>query len=183
MVKVYKWFEREFRLGLPVWMFPNVIERLRGTPTRLEDRLRLLPAEMLTRRTGEAWSIQEHAGHLHDLGTLDMGRLDDYEAGAEVLRAADLDNRKTFEAGHNTRRLDDLLAEFRAERTEFVRRLEELDAEFVARTALHPRLKIGMQVVDFAFFVAEHDDHHLARITGLVREFTTQSSATQELRA
>jgi hypothetical protein len=26
-----------------------------------------------------------------------------------------------------------------------------------------------MRVVDMAFFVAEHDDHHLARMTELVR--------------
>jgi hypothetical protein len=28
-----------------------------------------------------------------------------------------------------------------------------------------------MRVVDMAFFVAEHDDHHLARMTQLARMF------------
>jgi hypothetical protein len=34
-------------------------------------------------------------------------------------------------------------------------------------TAHHPRLEQPMTVVDLCFFVAEHDDHHLAAITSL----------------
>ncbi len=29
---------------------------------------------------------------------------------------------------------------------------------------VHPRLKQPMSMVDLFFFIAEHDDHHLARI-------------------
>jgi hypothetical protein len=29
-----------------------------------------------------------------------------------------------------------------------------------------------MRVIDMAFFVAEHDDHHLARMTDLARKFS-----------
>jgi hypothetical protein len=32
----------------------------------------------------------------------------------------------------------------------------------------HPRLKRLMRLVDHLYFVAEHDDHHLARIWELV---------------
>src|ERR1043165_3178190 len=32
-----KWFEREFDFSLPVGVFPCVVERLRGTPARLEE--------------------------------------------------------------------------------------------------------------------------------------------------
>jgi uncharacterized damage-inducible protein DinB len=163
------WFERQFTLDLPLWMYPNVLERVRGTPARLEDRLLSLPRELLTRRADGNWSIQEQAGHLLDLGTLDLGRLDDYAAGLETLRPADLGNRKTHEADHNANSIERLLAEFRTERAEFVRRLDELDAAFIGRTALHPRLKLPMRVIDLVFFIAEHDDHHLARITDLMR--------------
>ncbi len=165
------WFEREFALNLPLEMFPNVLERLRGTPARLEDRLRSLPKEILTRRDGDNWSIQEHAGHLLDLGELDLRRLNDYEAGLETLRAADLKNRKTYEANHNENSIENILAEFRAERSRFVQRLEDLDESFLKRTALHPRLKKPMRVIDLAFFIAEHDDHHLAKIAELIRKF------------
>jgi uncharacterized damage-inducible protein DinB len=163
------WFERQFTLDLPLWMYPNVLERVRGTPARLEDRLLSLPRELLTKRTGGSWSIQEQAGHLLDLGTLDTGRLDDYEAGLQTLRPADRENRKTHEADHNANTIERILKEFRAERGEFVRRLDEYDAAFVARTALHPRLNLPMRVLDLIYFIAEHDDHHLARITDLIR--------------
>jgi hypothetical protein len=115
--------------------------------------------------------MQEQAGHLLDLGTLDLGRLDDYAAGLERLRPADLGNRKTHEADHNARSIEHILASFRAERAEFARRLDNFDADFIARTALHPRLLMPMRVIDFAYFIAEHDDHHLARITQLIRLF------------
>ncbi|HYY57003.1 MAG TPA: DinB family protein, partial [Pyrinomonadaceae bacterium] len=89
MIRTIAWFEREFSFDLPVWMYPNVMERLRGTPARLEDRVGSLPPELLTRRDGDKWSIQEHTGHLLDLGPLDIARLDDYTAGSESLRPAD----------------------------------------------------------------------------------------------
>lgn len=165
------WFERRFTLDLPLAMYPNVLERVRGTPARLEDRLLKVPREILTRRDEDgSWSMQEQAGHLLDLGTLDLGRLDDYAAGLERLRPADLGNRKTHEADHNAAAIENLLAAFRAERGEFVRRLEGFEVELVGRTALHPRLQLPMRVIDFAYFIAEHDDHHLARISALLRE-------------
>jgi len=170
MIKTIAWFERKFSFDLPLWMYPNVTERLRGTPARLVDRLGALPAEILTRCDGESWSIQEHAGHLLDLGALDLARLDDYVQGHKSLRPADLKNRKTYEANHNARLIADILSSFREERAEFVRRLEEFDEEFIQRRALHPRLKTEMRVLDFAWFIAEHDDHHLARITELIHE-------------
>jgi hypothetical protein len=52
---------------------------------------------------------------------------------------------------------------------EFVERLEAMDAELIERSAIHPRLKIPMRVIDLAFFKAEHDDHHMARISELIR--------------
>jgi hypothetical protein len=171
VIRTVAWFEREFSFDLPVWMYPNVIERLRGTPARLEDRVALLRPELLTRRDGDKWSIQEHAGHLLDLGPLDIARLDDYTAGSESLRPADRENRKTYEANHNAHSVAEILLSFRAERAEFVRRLEGFDEEFVERSAMHLRLGARMRVIDFAFFIAEHDDHHLARITELIHAF------------
>lgn len=149
-------------------MYPNIVERLRGTPARLEDRVRELSRELLTRRDGDKWSIQEHVGHLLDLGSLDLARLDDFEAERDILQAADLQNRKTYEANHNARSIESILEEFRGERSEFVRRLGGYDEAFITRAALHPRLT-KMRVIDFAYFVAEHDDHHFARITELLR--------------
>jgi hypothetical protein len=171
MIDRLEWFKRQFTFELPVWMYPNVVERVRGTPARLEDLTRSLPRETWTRHDGDKWSIQEQCGHLLDLEQLGMNRLDDYEAGRETLHAADLENRRTHEANHNADAIENILATFRTERMEFVRRLDEYDATFVERTALHPRLKMKVRVIDLAFFIAEHDDHHLARISELIRLF------------
>jgi hypothetical protein len=167
-----KWVERVFDFSLPVGVFPCVAERLRGTPARLEELTRGLHARVLTARRDGKWSIQEHAGHLIDLDELHEGRLDDYARGLEVLRPADMTNRKTFEAGHNDTRLEDLLAAFRAARRSFLRRLEAMTEDELAASALHPRLKQPMRVIDMAHFVAEHDDHHLATITELSKDGT-----------
>lgn len=164
-----RWTDRRFTFDLPEALFPVVIERLRGTPARIEDKVRALPPEILTRREGDAWSIQEHVGHLLDLDGLHAGRLDDFLSGAAVLRPADMGNRKTWEAAHNERPVRDLLHAFRRERELFVARLDAWDPGLVSRTALHPRLEQPLRVIDMAFFTAEHDDHHLARMTELAR--------------
>lgn len=176
MVERMLWFEREFSFDfLPLWMYPNVLERVRGTPARLEDLVRSAPEDTWTRRVGDKWSIQEQAGHLLDLEPLGMNRLDDFEAGLERLHAADMENKKTHAANHNENRVENILRAFRAERMEFVRRLDEYDEAFIQRTSLHPRLKKQIRVIDLAYFIAEHDDHHLARISELIRIFAKQA--------
>ena len=170
-----KWFERKFNFDVPVEMFPNVLERLRGTAARLEEKLLPLPADIRTRKDGNAWSIQEHAGHLFDLDELHYGRLLDYEAKAATLRPADLDNKKTFEARHNERPAAELCAQFRLERDKFIAKLERWPPEMWSRTAIHPRLKQPMRVLDLCIFVAEHDDHHLAAMTALQRQHQPQA--------
>lgn len=169
MVPRIRWVERKFTFDLPLGLYACVVERVRGTTARLEELTRGVAPELLTRREGTGWSAQEHAGHLLDLEELGLRRLDDFEAGRETLRAADMSNRKTHEAGHNAARLPDLLDALRREREELVRRLEAYDEEFVARAALHPRLQTPMRVIDLAYFIAEHDDHHLAAVSELLR--------------
>jgi len=163
------WFSRKFSFDLEPSAYPNIVERLRGTPARIEERLRGVDKGTLTRRVGDAWSIQENAGHLLDLEGLWSLRLDDFERGAERLSPADLQNRKTHDANHNAAPLEEILAKFRRVREANVRRLEDYDDTFIQRTSLHPRLEQAMRVMDLMFFVAEHDDHHLATITQLMR--------------
>jgi uncharacterized damage-inducible protein DinB len=170
-MQLYRWFDREFVFDLPVWIYPNVVERVRGGPARLEELVRPLARVVLTERDGDKWSIQEHAGHLWDVETLWEGRLEDFEAARHELRPADLENRKTHEADHNANDIDTVLEGFRSARQNIVARLDSYDEALVARPAIHPRLQQPMRVLDLAFFVAEHDDHHLARISQLIRAF------------
>lgn len=171
MSKHLKWTDRSFQFTFPVEVYPEMVERLRGTPARLEDRVGSIAPEVLTKRDGERWSIQENAGHLLDLESLVRQRLDEYLAGAEALHAADMSNRKTYEADHNQLAMAAILRDFRVQRTQLVDRLDNLDQQTFAAVAHHPRLNAPMRLVDMLFFQAEHDDYHLARISELIRLF------------
>jgi len=163
------WIERRWKFDFPVELFPDIIERLRGTPARIEALLRGLGADVLTRREKEGtWSIQENVGHLIDVETLWLGRLDEYLSGARVLRAADMSNPKTHEADHNRKPFPSVLSGFQAVRGPFISRLEGLEDSDFARVARHPRLDTPMRLVDMCLFVADHDDYHLARIRELM---------------
>ncbi len=161
------WFDRSFTLGIGNELLPMILERLRGTPPRLELLIGTIPEGSLTATPDGSWSAQTNVGHLVDLEPLWYGRLEDLVGRAEELRPADLKNRKTHEADHDGRPIDELLAEFRGERGRLVGRTEALTPKELEGTALHPRLKQPMGMADLFFFIAEHDDHHLARIREL----------------
>lgn len=163
------WFERTFPSGLPAHLLAPTVERLRGTPARLAERLASVAEPALRRRQGDTWSIQENVGHLMDLEPLWRARLAELKDRKTELAAADLQNRRTHEADHNAAALADLLRRFRSVRAAFVAELEALPDDAVGHAGLHPRLKQPMNAVDLAFFVAEHDDYHLARIAQLMR--------------
>lgn len=168
MIARTPWFARTFTFDLPAEAFPLVVERLRGTPARVAQRLRTLSRETRVSPPAEGWSIQRHAGHLIDLEPGWSGRVDDLLEGRERLREIDLTNRKTHEADHDVTRLEELIAVFREARREWVVRLDAVGDADVVRSAIHPRLEQPMRLLDLAFFVAEHDDHHLACITELI---------------
>ena len=162
-----KWTDRRFNFDFPAGIYPEMIERIRGTPARLEELLAGLSREKLTTQVDGRWSMQENAGHLLDLESLVQQRIEAYLAANETLHAADMSNRKTYEANHNEVPIDSILKAFRAARHGIVQRLEGFDADLFARSALHPRLNVQMRLVDMLFFQAEHDDYHLARISEL----------------
>jgi uncharacterized damage-inducible protein DinB len=164
-----KWFDRTFHFDATQNTFPAIIERLAGTPARLEEKFRDIPANIQTVRVAGTWTIRENVGHLTDLEPLWQGRLEDIISGKTELRPTDLQNTRTSQANHDAVPTAELLSRFRQVRTQTIRQLEKLSEEQVFRSALHPRLKTPMRTMDLFLFVAEHDDHHLARITELVR--------------
>lgn len=172
MVPQTKWTERNFNFDFPVWEFAAIIERLKYTPRRLQEKIIDIPFMILELPYNNGWSIQEHAGHLIDLEILHNKRLDEYEAGAELLSPADMENKLTNAANYNDKSIRDILETFSKVRNDFIERVSNYDEEMAARTALHPRLKQPMRLVDMLYFVAEHDDHHLAIITSAQRTLT-----------
>jgi len=162
------WFERKFEFTFPVEQHPNLRARLRGAPARMEEIVRSPAPNLLVKKPADKWSAQEHAGHMLDLEPLWMARVEDYLTEAATLTAADLTNQKTHRAQHNQRPIGEILAEFRSARARLLHQVEKIELGTLARTLLHPRLKTPMRLVDHLYFVAEHDDHHLACIWELI---------------
>jgi len=168
MSNVPAWFDRKFDFSFPLQLYPNVCIRLLGTPVRLEELLSGISHEIRTAKPEGKWSIQEHAGHLADMEPLWMSRLNDFLSDEGTLTVADLTNRRTHQANHNSADLRKILGSFRSARFELLERLRTIEPAHFGRTLVHPRLQQPMRLVDHLYFVAEHDDHHLA----LIRELT-----------
>ena len=167
-IKQQKWFDRKFDFGPNQPPFASIVERLRGTPARLEEKIVNVSREMLAAKPEGAWSAQENAGHLGDLEPLWQGRLQDILSGMKHLREADLTNKKTNEAGHNAKDPVALVRQFRTMREQTIFLLEALHPHELEQSSLHPRLLTPMRIGDLFLFVAEHDDHHLSKITELL---------------
>lgn len=170
MMERTPWTSRTFNFDLPGGWLPNVLERLYGTGIRLKGLTTGQTVEELVYKPDGKWSVKEHIGHLIDLESLHEGRIDDFLARREILRAADMSNTKTYEANHNAADLEELIGEFQAKRSQFIQRLKTLDDETQGFSSLHPRLKKQMRPVDMAYFTAEHDDHHLASIRQIIEQ-------------
>ncbi len=164
------WIDRKFPAIDDNGLFPVILERLTGTPARIEEKVRGIEDGMRKVKMAGKWSLQEEIGHLSDLEPLWSGRVDDFVDGLPEMRPADLSNRGTTEAGHNDTDIHELLNRFRRYRQDFADKLKRLDPEHFERTSLHPRLKTKMRIVDLAHFVSEHDDHHLARMSALLSD-------------
>lgn len=164
-MEITPWFSRKFSLMTDNGLFPGIVERLLGTPLRLAQKLQRISPILLTQREGDKWSVQEEAGHVLDLEPLWFVRFQDFQSAKEVLSEADLSNRKTFEAQHNEKDIQEILTAFASARGELIALLAALDSSDLNRSALHPRMRTPMRPIDLAYFIAEHDDHHLATIT------------------
>lgn len=166
-----KWTERKFNFDLPAEWLSNILERLRGTSTRMQEVIAFLSEEQMNFKPDNKWSIKEHIGHLADLEELHEGRIDDFISRKTILRAADMNNAKTYQANHNSQLTAELIKSFTTKRNHFVKRFETMDDETQKFKSLHPRLQVMMRPVDMAYFTAEHDDHHLANIREIIETY------------
>src|SRR5262249_14780022 len=107
-----KWFDRKFAVIEDNGPLASLIERLAGTPSRAEELVRNLSAELMEIKPHGKWSIKEHIGHLGDMELLWLGRMDDFANHLTQLRPADLTNEKTHTANHNAKDIKTLLQLF-----------------------------------------------------------------------
>lgn len=162
------WFDRKFDVPYPAELLPSLLVRLRGAPARLDEMMRRGARASLIAKPDGKWSAQENAGHLLDIEPLWLARIDDYVAGRKALTPADLGNRAMADANYHAVPLDRILADFRAARETLVRRATTAPPSAFADAIPHPRLGTPMKLPDHLHLVAEHDDHHLARIWALL---------------
>ncbi len=172
------WIDRPFNFDYPAAKFPDVLERFRGTPVRVETLVKNLEPAVLIGSDGQGWSIQENIGHIIDVEPLWQRRLEQLLAGETELVAADMSASRTHEANHNDREIGELLADLRATRGGLVEKFEALSPNDWERVALHPRLQQPMRVVDLMFFICEHDDYHLARVRQIARNLCSSCSVS-----
>ncbi len=172
MIEPIPWTKRAFTFDLPVGAFPALLERLRSTPARAADLASGAPDDLLSRRVNGKWSAKEHLGHLVDLAPLDEKRLGEYLDRVPVLSPADMGNRATESANHCEEPIQEILRRMRDGRDSLAGKLERLTSEEVALEGIHPRLLKPVRLMDWVYFVAEHDDHHLAHARKAIREQT-----------
>lgn len=164
-MKQTPWFDRTFPPVEDNGLLPGILERLEGTPHRLRG---LLAGVERSTPVHTDWSLAQEVGHLDDLEPLWLQRAGDIVEGRADLTAADLSNRKTHEADHDEWPLAEHINRFERSRMAFVARLRAASTDDLTRASKHPRLGTPMRLVDLAFFVAEHDDHHLAAMRELL---------------
>lgn len=165
-MKRTKWFDRNFPPIVDNGIFPCILERLEGTAVRLSSKISKIHSESTLLKDGK-WSINKEIGHLIDLEPLWFERMLQIIGGEQNLKTADLTNQKTHDANHDEVNIHDLISTFEAEREKLLGVLRNITEQDLEKSAVHPRLGTPMKLVDLAFFVAEHDDHHLAQITYL----------------
>lgn len=168
MINQTAWTERKFDFNFPLELFPVIVERLRGALPQIEAMVKNISDETLSHKKEGKWSVKEIIGHLYDLEELWLGRIEDFLAKKETLRAADMSNTKTKAANHNVKPVDTLINQFTEARQLLIKRVEGFDTSTVSLTALHPRLQKPMRLVDSLYFAAEHDDHELTKIRSLL---------------
>ncbi len=166
------WLEKNFDFDFPSSRYIEFLAFLRQTPTRLENLVESLPPDVLIRRDGDSWSIQENVGHFLTVESLFTGRLDDYQNNAETLRPARFEDNPTDKADFNTKDIQWILREFRAQREAYMQRLDALRPEDFGKVSLHPRLQKPMRLCDTLLFQVEHDRHHLLRIEELKAKYS-----------
>ena len=165
-MKQTKWFDRQFPIIHDNGLLPSIIERLEGTGARMFSKVQAIDFNH-ARENKDRWSINKEIGHLLDLEPLWLERANQILNNNPTLATADLTNKKTNDANHDDRNAMDLVTEFSKTRQRFVALLRNAKDADLEKSSVHPRLGTPMKLVDLAYFVAEHDDHHLAKISFL----------------
>lgn len=163
-----KWNELNYELNTNDKL-PLILERLIGTAARIEDKVQRYPLTAIIKKQNNEWSVAEHIGHLGLLEKVWSLRVKEILERKEVMSTYSI-SAIEFEANKfNEINVADLIVGFRIKRERLYNKIEKISLEELEYESLHPRLNKKMKIVDLAYFVSEHDDYHLAKITQLLK--------------
>lgn len=155
------WFERHLEFGKPKEMLPYFLDRLDGTIARIESKVKGFAEAVLSAQHNGKWSVKQNIGHLAEVDEIANRRIDEMVAGISPLSPAVFEPKLNY----NEMPVADVIQYFAKTRKGNLEKYSRLTSEQLAKASLHPRLKAMMTPVDLAWFDAEHDDHHLVKIS------------------
>jgi hypothetical protein len=159
------WFERNLAFGYPAEMLPFFLERLQGTAVRIQAKVNGLDNTILSEKLNGKWSIKQHIGHLAEVDEIANKRLDEMVNGISPMSPA------VFEPqDYNPWPIEKVVDFFTTTRLRNIEKYKTLGTVDLQKSSLHPRLQKQMTPVDLAWFDAEHDDHHLVKISEIISE-------------
>lgn len=163
-MKKIVWSDRRFQFGLPIEMLPFYLERLAGTLSRIEKKVSGMSEEILSHKSDGKWSVKENIAHLAEVDEIALKRIDEMIKGISPMSPAVIQPGKDY----NAQPIAQVIRFFKGNREKNVKRYSALSDEDLAKSSEHPRLKVRLTPVDLAWFDAEHDDHHLVRISEIL---------------
>jgi DinB superfamily len=164
-MKRMDWFQRSFTFGLPKVMLPFYLERLEGSIYRIEAKVKGVDEKILSEKYNDKWSVKQNIGHLAEVDQVGNKRLHEMVSGVAVLSPA------VFEPqDYNPWPIEKVVALFRQTRMANLAGYKKLNDSDVLKGSMHPRLQVRLTPVDLAWFDAEHDDHHLVKISDIIAE-------------
>ena len=163
-MKKSEWLTRTFRFGLNGGLLPFQLDRLEGTVARMEMKTKGLPDDILSNKLDMKWSVKENIAHLGEVDEVALKRIDEIVNQLPVMSPAVFGLKQDYNAWP----LQKVIDFFYENRKKNIARYRLLADDELSRTSVHPRLKVTMTPVDLAFFDAEHDDHHLVRISEII---------------
>ena len=164
MSELVPWFERNLEFGKPKEMLPFYLERLEGTIARIEAKVKDVENAILSEKPQGKWSVKQQIGHLAEVDEVANKRLDEMVAGISPMSPA------VFEPqDYNPWPVERVVSFFKETRLKNLQKYHSIAENDLLKSSIHPRLNVPMTPVDLAWFDAEHDDHHLAKISEILR--------------
>ena len=130
----------------------------------MEQKVEGMSDQKLSEKKDGKWSVKQNIGHLAEVDEIALKRIDEMLSGKPVLSPAVFEPKQDY----NKMQVDDVINFFKKSREANLKVYNSLSDTDLAKTSLHPRLKIMMNPVDLAMFDAEHDDHHLVTINQIL---------------